>query len=384
MMKPDYSGGSIVNLMASLSRAMGGGDTGYPPTPLLDPAELAQARNILLLVIDGLGYNYLQQRGGAMRRQLAGSLTSVAPSTTASAIPVFLTARAPLQHGFTGWFTYFPSLGSLLTVLPFQTRVGRLPLEGRGLDPGMLSGVAPLFGQLEVSSRVVSPDWIVGSAFNRSFCRGAESTGYRELPDMFRLILRQLRRSRGRNYLYAYWPGFDSIAHEYGVGSREAEEHFRNLDTSFASLLAQLQGTDTLVLVTADHGFIDTTPKHTLRMEQYPELAETLLIPPAGEPRFVFCYVRHDRRQAFEAIIEQQLGHAAELLPSNRLLEQGWFGSGAAHPEFAGRIGDYALLMRDNYILTATLPGELPLQQVGVHGGVSEDEMRVPLVRATC
>ena len=44
------------------------------------------------------------------------------------------------------------------------------------------------------------------------------------------------------------------------------------------------------------------------------------------------------------------------------------------------RTGDYTLVMRDGYAIRDWVPGEKRLRQVGVHGGVSREEMHVPLV----
>ena len=43
-------------------------------------------------------------------------------------------------------------------------------------------------------------------------------------------------------------------------------------------------------------------------------------------------------------------------------------------------MGDYVLLLRENYILKDRLPGERAFRHIGVHGGLSEDEVLVPLV----
>jgi hypothetical protein len=40
------------------------------------------------------------------------------------------------------------------------------------------------------------------------------------------------------------------------------------------------------------------------------------------------------------------------------------------------------LLMRDNYVIKDYLLGEHPFTQVGVHGGLSADELDVPLIVA--
>jgi alkaline phosphatase len=89
VIRPDYEGGSIVNLMRSLGDACGA-PTPLPYAPLRDPKVSLHgtARNVVLLVLDGLGYNHLARalEGGALRGNLRASLTSTFPSTTAAAI----------------------------------------------------------------------------------------------------------------------------------------------------------------------------------------------------------------------------------------------------------------------------------------------------------
>src|SRR6185436_17335693 len=86
--------------------------------------EVGDARNIVLLIVDGLGDNYLQRRGAGseLARRRRASLTSVFPSTTASAITTSYTGRTPLEHGLTGWFTYFGEAGCVSAALPFRSR----------------------------------------------------------------------------------------------------------------------------------------------------------------------------------------------------------------------------------------------------------------------
>lgn len=131
--------------------------------------------------------------------------------------------------------------------------------------------------------------------------------------------------------------------------------------------------------MTADHGFIDTDESHTVSLEQHPDLADCLTLPLCGEPRVAYCYVRPERVRRFENYVGDRLAPVAELHRSGDLIAQGWFGRGPAHPRLADRIGDYTLLMRDNYVIRDWLPDEARYRQIGVHGGVSAMEMLVPL-----
>jgi hypothetical protein len=378
-LRPDYAGGSIVNLAASIAAALNAPATGYAPLRGLAPTELAGQRNILLLIIDGLGYRYLTDRcrGSWMARQLAGRLTSVFPPTTASAIPALLTGRAPQQHGFTGWHTYFRELGSQVAVLPLRRRGSREPVE---IDPRALSGFGPLYPQLKAESACVSPEWIAHSDFNRAYSEGAEIHSYRDLAGFFDRI-EALLAGPGRRYIYAYWPDLDRLAHEFGIASAEVQQHFRELDLALAGFCGRASGSGTALLLSADHGFIDTTPAETLDLADHPRLADCLTLPLSGEPRSAYCHLKPGAEAKFLDYLRRNLAAAVDPVPSPELIAGGWFGLGKPHPRLAERVGDYTLLLRGHHSLREWLLTERPYRQIGVHGGLSADEMYVPLVR---
>ena len=151
---PDYRGGSIVNLMSSIVAAYGGRCSDYPPLEGLSPNQLDETANTVLLVVDGLGYDYLLRQGNesALKQHLRQRITSVAPPTTATAVTTFLTAQAPQQHGLTGWFTWFRELGSVLAVLPFKPRCSREPLGHSDISAEEIFGHVPVFNHLRVQS----------------------------------------------------------------------------------------------------------------------------------------------------------------------------------------------------------------------------------------
>lgn len=383
MSLPDYHGGSIVNLMASLVEGLGGGATAYAPLRLLPPGEVGAARQVLLLVIDGLGYDALtgSGAGGVLERHLRGSMTSVFPPTTASAITTYLTAEAPQQHGLTGWHMYFRELGDVLAVLPFRPRHGGPPLGAAGIDVGAFFGHTSVFDRLPPESVAIAPAHIIESDFNRAHTGSARRvpfTGLESFCDAIRASLTPA--AAGRRYVYAYWPELDRLAHEHGIASPEAVAHLAALESAIGELLHQLTGTDTLVLISADHGFIDTAPESTIDLADHPGLADCLQLPLCGERRFAYCYVRPGSEADFEAYVREMLAGRARLLESGALIEEGWFGLGEPHPRLRDRIGHYALAMEGNWTIRDYLYGERHYDLVGVHGGISERELTVPLV----
>ena len=376
-MRPDYSGGSLVNLIASIVAARGGAPL-HPALANLAASELSDARNIVLLIVDGLGDNYLVRRGAGseLARRRRGSLTSVFPSTTASAITTSYTGRTPLEHGLTGWFTYFGEAGCVSAALPFRSRGDYLPLARRGVTPEQIYISNSVFEQLPVQSVVVTYKDIIDSEYNIRHCRGAQRVAYETLDELVAAIEAAVKSADARKFVYAYWPVYDMVSHRYGSESAEAFEQFSKIDAAFGELVARLAGTESLVIATADHGFIDVAPEESLELP--PSLASLLRFPLCGERRVAYCHV-HDP-YPFIRLATEWLGERAEVLPSKALVDQGWFGPGAPHPRFAERIGDVALVMRGRYAVKDWTPGESRHLHIGNHGGTSEDEMLIPLI----
>ena len=385
MRLPDYQGGSIVNLMASIQAGLGGGNHAYPPLKLLPADRVREHRQVLLLVIDGLGFNYLRAHPEAeyLNRYLLGAVTSVFPPTTASAIPTFLTGDAPQQHGLTGWHMYFRELGAVLAVLPGLARYGGLGLRAAGVDVGRLLGPRPFSDRISVEAITVSPAFIADSDFNRAYLGSASSIAYRDLDDLLQRCADLLHRPDAR-YVYAYWPELDSLGHRFGIGSQTVHAHLHELDQAFGQLLDAIRGTDTLVILCADHGQIDVTQSHRIDLGDHPLLEDCLVLPLCGEPRAAYCYLRPGRAHAFEHYVQSELSERAVSLPSSTVIESGWFGLGEPHPQLANRVGDRVLLPKEGYAVKDWLAQEKRFEMIGMHGGLSQDELLVPLIVAAC
>jgi len=386
---PDYSGGGLLNLMSSLIQARGG-RCEHPPLTGLALDDLTCATNLVLLIVDGLGANWLERHApdGLLSRGRWGVISSVFPSTTAAAIPTVLTGLSPLQHGLTGWFTYFGELGSVLAVLPGRPRYGGVSYRAAGIDPLRLFTHRSIFDRIDTRGLAVSPRFIAYSDFNRAHQGRGELRPFESLTEMFQQTLRALRPRRRwgrpsatpeRNYLYLYWPELDRIGHEHGIESAAALAHLTEIEQALESFLIAAAGTDTVLLVCADHGQIDTRPEDIIDLAHHPELVECLTLPLCGEPRAAWAHVRADCARRFESYCISELGDAVALMPSSQVIEAGLLGPGPAHPRIHDRVGDYCLLPNARYVLRQTLPFEDPPTHVGVHGGLSDSEIQVPL-----
>lgn len=374
-MRPDYEGGSLVNLVASLVASRGGKPLHETLRNFSFPER---ATNVVLLVIDGLGDNYLQRRGNGseLARRRRASLTSVFPSTTASAITTSYTGRTPLEHGLTGWFTYFGEAGCVSATLPFRSRGDMTSLSARGVSAERIFTSASIFSALPVRSIVVTYRDIIDSQYNSVHCRGAERVAYTNVDELILKTELAVKSSKERKFVYVYWPHYDATSHRFGCESAQAAREFETIDAAFGTLLRRLAGTDTIVVATADHGFIDVPPEDSLELPA--ALLPLLKFPLCGERRVVYCHVHAP--QDFANRARDWLHDKADVMPSRQLVDEGWFGPGEPHARFEERIGDVALVMRDRYTVKDWVTGEARFLHIGNHGGTHEDEMLIPLI----
>ena len=376
MPRADYGGNGFVNLVASLVEGCGGAAR-HPSLIRLPVAEVRAARNVVFMIVDGLGDNHLRAGGAAgnIAPHRRDSISAVFPSTTASAITTSFTGATPLEHGLTGWFTYFSEAACVGAALPFLRRGEKASL---GIAPERIFTEPSMFDALEARSIVVSWRPIIESFYNRHHCGRAERRAYEDLAGFLDETANAVTSGPERKLVYAYWWQFDALAHQHGVAGAQTRAHFEALDGMFGELLARLAGTDTLVVLTADHGFIDSPPEESIDLPA--ELCAQLRFPLCGERRVAFGHV-HDEVK-FIAQAREFFGDRAQLRPSRELAAEGWFGAGQAHPRFAERIGDVALVMNGRGTVKDWVSGEPRHLHIGNHGGTSEDEMNIPLVVA--
>ena len=122
---PDYGGACVSNLVPALL------EPSLDPAPWL-PDSVHEANQIVLLVIDGLGWDQLQERrhlAPTMAGMLGRRITTVAPTTTATALTSISTGLTPGEHGVIGYRINVG--GEILNVLRWCTPSG----DARGTIP---------------------------------------------------------------------------------------------------------------------------------------------------------------------------------------------------------------------------------------------------------
>jgi hypothetical protein len=242
-----------------------------------------------------------------------------------------------------------------------------------------------LFQRLPCRATVVAPAEIIDSPFNRRHSRGAGRLAYHGLEGLVAAVRGAvLGLGSEGGYTYAYYPRFDSVAHAHGVNSGQAAEEFARIDAAVALLAQRLEGMGVDLLVTADHGFIDVPPGQTLEVEAWPEIKPLLASPLWGERRAAWCAASPVAASDFASALSARLGPAGVVLPTAGLASSGLLGTGRPSLRLAERMGTHLVLTAPGWALRDRVPGETEHAMIGLHGGISAEEMRVPLVHVNC
>ena len=359
---PTYSGASVRGLIPALLAPRGA------PLPVWMPSLVGAAQQVVLLVIDGLGWEQLQERlalAPALAAMAGGPITTVAPSTTGTALTSITTGLTPGEHGIVGY--RMEIAGEVLNVLRWSAGHGD---SRRQIEPAAIQPFQPFLGE---RIAVVSRAELERSAFSEAHLRGCEPVGWRVASSLPVIVGNLLRR--GDRLVYAYYDGIDKIAHERGFGPfYDAELGF--VDRLIAEVRAALPSGAVLV-VTADHGQV--------------EVGERLVTPHAdvlrlcrqqsGEGRFRWLHAKAGARTDLLAAAIERHGHQAWVHSRTELIEAGWFGS-VVSPPVAARYGDVALV--PHAPISFDDPADSgPFPLICRHGSLTSAEMLVPLLAST-
>lgn len=360
---PDYSGPCLSNVLpALLSR-----DGPAPPTWL--PEGVASARQVVLLALDGLGWQQLQQRtdlAPTLASMAGGPITTVAPSTTATCLTSLTTGLPPARHGVIGYRVHVGG-GSILNVLRWRVADG----DARELvDPLGFAPEPPFRG---LAPPVVTRAEFAGGGFSMAHLRGARQFGWR-MPSTLVSHVRRLLVDEREPFVYCYYDGVDKVAHEYGLGDAYDEE-VAACDALVARLASVLPPGAALV-VTSDHGQVDVGPGVVAIAPTV--LASVSLL--SGEGRF--CWLHAAEGVPVELLVERARsahGDTGWVRTVGELEAEGWFG-GRLPPDVRARVGDVALIAADP--IAYVDPAEPPSTLVSRHGSSTPAEVLVPLLGA--
>ncbi len=395
---PHYQGRSILNIPGSVCRLLGAPEIAAPGLEAQIQALLGEeARQVIVILVDALSLSRLQRwmaDGTAPVWQKAAEagallpLTSVTPSTTSAALTSLWTGRSPAEHGTVGYELWLKEYGVVANTIlhapiNFRGEVGTLSKAGFNPETALpFSTMGQHLKEHGVNTYALQHHSILRSGLSKMFFKDVESHGFSTHSDLWVNLRHLVDSTRSqRQFIWVYWGEVDHFSHLYAPDDERTVAEFaafsRAFDELFLSRLSPAARRGTVVLLTADHGQL-TTHKHPhYEMRNHPQMGRLLHINPTGENRLMYLYPRPGQVQAVREYIEQTWPEQFVFIDPAEAVTKGLFGPGEPHPHLRDRIGDLIAAGRqDAYLWWPN--GDNPL--TGRHGGLSPDEMQVPLL----
>lgn len=328
---PDFANACVTNIVPALL-----GPSGTQNLPAFFPQLVQGARQVVLLVVDGLGWHQLQDRLqlnpsctptlAAMQGQ---SITTIAPTTTVTALTSIATGAAPGEHGLIGYRIDFS--GQIVQMLRWADSRGD---ARRRLAPRDVQPCPPFLG---ASVPVLSKAEFDGTAFTEAHLRDQKMFSWRAASSMV-VDVRTLL-ARGEKFVYCYYDGIDKIAHERGFGEFYDAELFA-VDRLIADIATVLPK-DAVLLVTADHGQVmvgDNTMPLSSDVTRH-------LSYQSGEGRFRWLHVEGGRVDEVVAAATAHHGKDAWVMTRDEMIDAGYFGR-RVNDAVRRRMGDVAVMAK--------------------------------------
>ncbi|BAB59401.1 TVG0271512 [Thermoplasma volcanium GSS1] len=393
--KPNFKGYNLVNVPNSILDLFG-----IKNNRVLSEDIYTYIRGsydkIVFFYLDGLGYDTFASdkfKNGIFKQIINNgyyaAITTVFPSTTAAANTTINTGLAPLEHGLLEWILYFDEARTVALTLPYRPITQRYRRRFNSMNPSYLFKGKTIFRKMkEDGVRSVSflKANIVNGEYTKLIQDGSDVVGYSYTTDGL-LLLKNYLLNGAYDYYYFYLDNIDHIGHVYGPSSEmyalEVQTTSKMIEETFEQLPMEVRRR-TLVIITSDHGHIDVDPLRTIYLNSFRKLYDSLKsdgrykIPPVGSPRDVFLFVKNDALESTIDYTKRKLASSL-VMSTQESFDYGLFGGGAVPDSFYRRAGNMLILPSGNDLIWYRMTGLRDSRMKGMHGGLSEREMMIPI-----
>jgi len=384
---PDYGGRCFDALPAAIARLLGGDGDALRLGGVLDD----RYDRVVLVYLDAFAWRFAERHADhplLRSADLVEPLTSQFPSTTVVHTTTIHTGLPLAEHGLYEWFVLQPELDRLIAPLPFafagdETRNTLLAAGVRPEDVYPWGTVYERLAADGVACHVAHPAPIADTPPSRRLLRGATVHAFGSAEDGFASIGAALAASE-RAYGLVYLPEVDAHMHLAGPDDPGVAPLF---DRALTAIERAPFPSGTLVLLTSDHGMAAVSPERTTYVNvAWPELAHHLRhgadgkpLAPAGSCRDLFLHAAPGRVDEVVDGLRARLADVADVHATADLVTAGAFGPGPTDA-LLSRLADVVCLPFPGEAVYWLEPGRFEQHFLGQHGGLSPDELEIPLV----
>lgn len=383
----------------------GEGDSGLPLDVLGDLPR--RYKKVILLYVDAFGWKFFERTAEKypflkrfLDQGVASKLTSQFPSTTAAHVTTIHLGVPVGESGIYEWFYYEPLLDRMIAPLLFSYAGD----DERGtikFPPGL--SLKPFFPYQTLYERLRDRgiksyvfqhgDYINSTFGSTAFAGATHLVPYKTPAESLLKLADAVTAEQDTSYFFYYFDPIDSIGHQYGPASKYFDAEIENFMLAAERLLHNALANethDTLMLITADHGQDDVSPKTTIYLNlEVPEIKQYLrmdgggrLLAPAGSPRDLFLYIKDENLdEAYDLLVNHPvLKGRAEVYRVSELIDQHFFTGGEPSERFLQRVANLVILANAGETVWWYEEGRFEQHFYGHHGGLSPQEMEIPLL----
>ncbi len=400
--KPLYESYCFANLPQTVEYMLTGeGHHALPPDVF---GNLPTRYNkLILFFVDAFGWRFFERYAEKyeflkmlLRHGVISKMTSQFPSTTAAHVTCMHTGLNVGQSGVYEWNYYEPLVDEVITPLIFAYAgdKDRDTLMRAGIPADAYFPRHTIYQRLQskaVASYVFQSAAYTPSTFSNVVYKGATVIPYRGLSDALTHLAELVLSDKAPvAYYFLYFDKIDAICHTYGPNSNQ----FEQIIDAFLRMMAELfykrlagKIEHALFVMTADHGQIEVDPRrtfflnwHAAGIEQYMQTNRNgKLIVPAGSARDMFLHIKEEWIDEAIALLQKRLGNKAEVYRTQQLVAQNFFGSAQPSNEFMARVGNVVILPYRYESVWWYETGRFDMHFLGHHGGLTPEEMEIPL-----
>lgn len=368
IVKPDYNR-SVLSISSSIMKYYNV-DSNYKSLKELDDILNKEYRNIVYLIIDGMGFNIMRSTlsdDAFLNKHTLTNVTTVLPSSTVPATTAIHSGLSPLESGWVGWMQYIKEKNCMIEMYSGRDYYTRKVIKDISYKEDLK--------YTRIYDLICSKNSDIN--FHQIFPAFAPngSKTFEELCGKIEYAC----NSEGKNLISAYWDEFDTTMHHFGVGSKEATEVLTKINKNLEKLAKELD--DTLIIITADHGQFNIKEVY---LNDYPDIDACLKMPPSIEFRFVTFFIQDNMHEEFVKSLDKHFKGKYILYTKEEFLNSGLLGMGDKHKRIDDFFGDYVLISTSDLSFSYTTTGKKDKPIVGNHGGMTEDEMLVPIICIEC
>ncbi len=361
-------------------------------------------KKVILFFIDAFGWRFFERYAEkyeflkiVLRDGVVSKLTSQFPSTTAAHATCIHTGLDVAQSGVYEWYYYEPLVDEVISPLLFSYAGDKLrdTLKVSTLPATAFYPTSTFYQALQargITSYVFQSSVYTPSTYSDIVFQGAKVIPYKTMPEaLIALSERVLAEQATPVYYCLYFDQIDYSCHHFGPNSLRFEKEIDTLLRAMDQLVYRIiagKSRETLLIMTADHGQIEVDPTRTIYLNLQVAGIERYLrtnqkgnvLVAAGSARDMFLYAKDESLDELLALLQKQLAGRAEVYKTQELLAQGFFGLHTPSPAFLGRLGNIVILPYMNETVWWYQEGRFDMRFLGHHGGLTPQEMEIPLL----